>query len=644
MSKASKLKAEQKKARALKRKKRRYITFASAAALIALAGAWLLLRPAEVLSSRSAQVAALKGYILGDAALAGRVEQTSPYVVFLSVCDGKDRARVASGTGATLEAAWVAADKAARRLVRNPGRDVVWAKADVVDSTDSIPILDLQEEIIEAHYRFFYRRGLAFDDAFRAAFLEAELNGNRIYRYYTEAEISDGAVDYNTPALNMNNLNNYLKATGREKMADVPERVTTFTTLGFFCGEDHQVLPLYDSGLDFGRRIVAMVDDKAVADLVSSSSRFLADQIGPDGKFLYGHFPIFDNPMNGYNTIRHICATWSLLNHYYRLTGDESVIPSVDAAIAYMLEEFVEYPAEGIAWVIERTADEVRLGANAMAVVMLTEYMDLLDTDEYTALVRLLANGIVSLQDPDSGKFYHVLNSADFSPKEEFRIIYYDGEATFALARAYSLTKEQAYLDAAVASVENFIRNDYTKYTDHWVAYSMNEVTKHVGEPRYYEFALSNVANNLNRIYRRETSFHTYLELLMAGWETYSRMTENEVAVNYPDNFDLERFAQTIYKRARHMLNGYFYPEYAMYMRYPDKILGSFFVRHHDYRVRIDDVQHFVGGYYNYIKYYDEIRPYLSEDFLSEIDVLSISAAERSEYAGPETDGEDFDD
>jgi hypothetical protein len=164
-----------------------------------------------------------------------------------------------------------------------------------------------------------------------------------------------------------------------------------------------------------------------------------------------------------------------------------------------------------------------------------------------------------------------------------------------------------------------------------------------VSDPRYYEFAMRNVANNLNRIYRRETSFHTYLELLMAGWETYSRMLENQIPVDYPDNFDLERFAQTIYKRARHMLNGYFYPEYAMYMRYPDKILGSFFVRHHDYRVRIDDVQHFVGGYYNYIKYYDDILPHLSEDFLEEINSLGIGVIEPSGFTGVDGEDEDFD-
>ena len=55
------------------------------------------------------------------------------------------------------------------------------------------------------------------------------------------------------------------------------------------------------------------------------------------------------------------------------------------------------------------------------------------------------------------------------------------------------------------------------------------------------------------------------------------------------------------------MLNGFFFPEYAMYMRCPDKILGSFMVRHDGFRVRIDDVQHNIGGFYLYYKNYSRL-------------------------------------
>ena len=93
--------------------------------------------------------------------------------------------------------------------------------------------------------------------------------------------------------------------------------------------------------------------------------------------------------------------------------------------------------------------------------------------------------------------------------------------------------------------------------------------------------------------------------------EVCDRMIERGIHVDYLDNgFDLEYFLRTIYKRADHMLCGYFYPEYAMYMANPNSILDTFMVRHDGYRVRIDDVQHNVGGYYLYYMNYDKLVDY----------------------------------
>lgn len=161
------------------------------------------------------------------------------------------------------------------------------------------------------------------------------------------------------------------------------------------------------------------------------------------------------------------------------------------------------------------------------------------------------------------------------------------------------------------SAVEHFISADYVQYKDHWVAYSMNEIAKYVDDERYYTFALRNAQENLDTIYNRDTTYHTYFELLMSTFEIYDRMIERGIHVDYLDNgFDLEYFLRTIYKRADHMLCGYFYPEYAMYMANPNSILDTFMVRHDGYRVRIDDVQHNVGGYYLYYMNYDKLVDY----------------------------------
>ena len=576
------------------------------------------LRPVEVLSSHNPQVAALKDYIFKDNAVLAGVDSdmsNAPlkldfYVVFLSICDAKERAIVIKGTGKTLDSAWRDADKKAMAVVKSKNYRVVWAKADIVNSAEEILTVDLNKEVVKDYYRYFYRKGVAFDKNFGTAFIEAEINGNKLIRYYTEDEILHNKVDYDSVILDIDNINYYRKQFyNLEPVKEIPEKITVFTATGFFCGGDNIVYELYNEGLDYGRRITGAADDIKIKGALLSASKFLQEQIKPDGEFKYGHYPVFDNPLEGYNTIRHICALWSLIGNSYPMTGDPELIPKIDAALDFLISGHIEYVDDDTAYVLERTENEVRLGGNAVAVIMLTEYMDVFGTDKYMGLVTHLSNGILELENPDDGTFYHVLNYPDFSRKEEFRVIYYDGEATFALVRAYAATGDEKYLRGAAAAVENFIKNDYTKYTDHWVAYSLNEITKHIPDERYFEFALKNVAVNLDTIYFSETTFHTYLELLMAGWQTYKRVKESGIKPGYIDEFDEKRFAETIYRRASHMLNGYFYPEFAMYMRYPYKIEGSFFVRHDDFRVRIDDVQHFISGYYKYIQHHREILP-----------------------------------
>ena len=133
------------------------------------------------------------------------------------------------------------------------------------------------------------------------------------------------------------------------------------------------------------------------------------------------------------------------------------------------------------------------------------------------------------------------------------QIVYYDGEATFALARAYSITKDNRYLDAAEKALDYFIKNDYTRFCDHWIAYAVNEVTIHDPKERYLNFGLKNANDNLNKIFNQDTTFHTFLELLMAAFSLYERIKEKNIYVSYMQRFNFEAFIRTIYRRAHYM-------------------------------------------------------------------------------------------
>lgn len=369
------------------------------------------------------------------------------------------------------------------------------------------------------------------------------------------------------------------------------------------------MIPLISDGLCRGRRCVPSLDASFVRSLITSAASFLERQVQPDGSFLYGYYPRFDRVIPGYNCMRHASTIWSLLVQY-RLTKKDEVLSLASRSIDYLLSHAVVFRNSQTAYLSEPSQKEIKLGGGGVLILALTEYLELSSdpsrSRRYREIARALGEGILSLMDPESGEFFHVLNM-DFSPKERYRTVYYDGEASYALCRLYRLTHEEKWLLAAEKAVNHFLAADYTRFRDHWVAYAMNEITRYIRRDDYDTFALRNARVNLDFLYKRETTYHTFLELLMVTFETWEQIRSVNPDLPYLKEFDLPYFLRTIRVRADRMLNGFFFPEYAMYMRRPDSILGSFMVRHDGFRVRIDDVQHNIGGFYLYYKNYDRL-------------------------------------
>lgn len=553
------------------------------------------------------------------------------FLVFLSFSDGSARADVVHGSGADIGEAFADAQQKAWKLMQKKHQRFRWLKADVVTEYAPADAKTLAYMIKEPGWNEFFRFGLSFDRSFRTALLEEELNGAKI-------------LDYASGSISLADLNRYLKKAGRPALPKLPEFFLLFQTAGFFYDADSAanaaattnadsaanaaattdadsapatgcVIPLIPDGLSRGRREIQNLDAAAARSFVTAAASFLEKQVQPDGSFRYGYYPRFDRVIPGYNCMRHASTIWSLLCQY-RMTKKASVLSLAARSIDYLLSHALVYRDPDTAYLSEPLKDEIKLGGGGVLILAITEYLDLCSRDafpeqealrrRYTEIACALGNGIFSLLNPETGEFSHVLNM-DFSLKERYRTVYYDGEAAYALCRLYRLTKEEKWLFYAEKAVDHFLAADYTRYRDHWVAYAMNEITRYIHRDDYDTFALRNARVNLDFLYKRETTYHTFLELLMVTFETYERILAENPGLPYLKEFDLPYFLRTIRVRADRMLNGFFFPEYAMYMRCPDKILGSFMVRHDGFRVRIDDVQHNIGGFYLYYKNYSRL-------------------------------------
>lgn len=617
-------------------------------------------------SSSSFSQASFRGAcreLLQSMQTAGVYVPENGFLVFLSFSDGSARADVVHGSGADIAEAFADAQQKAWTLIQKKRQRFRWLKTDVVTEYAPADAKTLAYMIKEPGWNEFFRFGLTFDRSFRTALLEEELNGAKILDYASGsislADLNRYLKKAGRPALPK--LPEFFllfqtagffydaapaaNAASAANAADSAASTDADSAPATGC-----VIPLIPDGLSRGRREIQNLDAAAARSFVTAATSFLEKQVQQDGSFRYGYYPRFDRVIPGYNCMRHASTIWSLLCQY-RMTKKVSVLSLAARSIEYLLSHALVYRDSDTAYLSEPLKNEIKLGGGGVLILAITEYLDLCSEEprpaiprseeprpailrsgepltkapnaeilhakdvlpeqealrrRYTEIACALGNGIFSLLNPETGEFSHVLNM-DFSLKERYRTVYYDGEAAYALCRLYRLTKEEKWLFYAEKAVDHFLAADYTRYRDHWVAYAMNEITRYIHRDDYDTFALRNARVNLDFLYKRETTYHTFLELLMVTFETYERILAENPGLSYLKEFDLPYFLRTIRVRADRMLNGFFFPEYAMYMRCPDKILGSFMVRHDGFRVRIDDVQHNIGGFYLYYKNYSRL-------------------------------------
>lgn len=491
---------------------------------------------------------------------------------------------------------------------------IVWLRLEWLNQASLTTWSNFQQSL-KGFKRNYYRSGVAFEGVREPWLLltEMELNANACL--YMGNTVSHAGV-------NTNNLNVYLKA--RHGSSQIPEfsddlPIISFNTAGVFIDEHTGECHTLDTQPRFkGHRKLLPLSADTTQPIIEMSANYLARQVQPSGQYIYGYFPCFGRTIDTYNSLRHASSTYALIEGYeachsfdaYR--NDEAKLAlantkvSIDNAMSYLIDKLIQTYNDK-AYVID-TGGEIKLGANAVAILAIVKYLQVFrgtpKADDYHALAERLALGIIAMQQ-DDGSFVHILHSKDLTLKAKNRIIYYDGEAAFAMMRLYGLTKDARWLDCVTRAFDYFIEVKHHQAHDHWLSYCSNELIIYKPEKKYFQFAVDNIKGYTDFIKNRITTFPTLLELSMAFHKMLLKLDEHPEFHDVLVGFDVQEFYQALHARANYLMNGFFFPEMAMFYKSPQTILHGFFIRHHSFRVRIDDVEHYLSGligYFDFLK------------------------------------------
>ncbi|MBC8718519.1 YheC/YheD family protein [Ochrobactrum sp. Marseille-Q0166] len=519
------------------------------------------------------------------------------FILFLSFTDMKTRATTFCTTASSFEDCWKAAIKNFERQVIENNIEVRSLRIDWVDHIEELSKADLEAQLKNIK-RNYFRFGISLDPMFEQAFLETELNGNAML--YGGPSIVHAIIN----EANFNRYGKRQRGFSDISVADV-EQFHIFSAQGVFVNdEDEFIHKLPGAGPNAGRRTIETLAVTDIDGLIARGSTFLASQIREDGRFIYGWHPCFDKEIGAYNTLRHTSTLYAMLEAW-EVTQDNALKTVIEKGLAYLTEQLIKtvnHNGSELAFLTEENG-EIKLGGNAVCLLALVKYSELTGNKQYLPLLEKIALGILHMQDEATGKFSHVLTYPSLRVKAPFRIIYYDGEAAFGLMRLYSLTHDERWLNAVEKAFGYFIEADHWKAHDHWLSYAVNELTRYRPERKYYEFGIRNFADYLDFVTNRITTFPTLLELMMAAQQMVVRIQADPALSGLLNDVDLKQFYFALERRAHHLLNGHFWPELAMFYANPARISGSFFIRHHAFRVRIDDVEHYLSGFVAYRKY-----------------------------------------
>ena len=213
-----------------------------------------------------------------------------------------------------------------------------------------------------------------------------------------------------------------------------------------------------------------------------AGGRYLLGHQRFDGTFDYEYWVGRDQVVSGpYSLPRHAGAAW-LFAQLYNATKEPAFLDGSRRALGWLWAEEppgCDRASEGLECVGEHEDATVDLGAAALATIALAELMRVSPEERAAgeARARRLARFILSMQKP-GGDFCHLYTPQTGTRDEKQKLLYYSGEAAFALARLLSvpgLKPDEAWAPALDRALDYLTGEQYANLAgqfffleDHW--------------------------------------------------------------------------------------------------------------------------------------------------------------------------------
>jgi hypothetical protein len=357
------------------------------------------------------------------------------------------------------------------------------------------------------------------------------------------------------------------------------------------------------------------VTEASLRDAAVAAGGYLARAVHPDGSYRYEVNAITNEDSEGYNWPRHSGATWFLA---------ESALYSRDPLLLDAVQRAAKRLAEGALVTCGEhrcigEGNRADLGSSALGLLALVEIVEGGLMPELMPVIRQLTEFIRSQQRED-GEFKHFYDREKNEPIDQ-QVLYYTGEAAFALARAARLTKDPKDLDAAKRALEQlvsfppwYIARHYFWGAEHWTCHAMGEMWERAPNPKALDFCLEwQEAVRNTAIWHREaspsydgaTSAGPFVPPALVGTATRMEAAVSTLrAARLADVSPAEvaRLEAGIVQSLSFLLRYQLNPGPAHLMPFGTWMRGAFPNTPTDFRVRIDYPQHAGTAIIKYLK------------------------------------------